>query len=98
MAAVLWWLYRSEERPGYRRLLCRPFIDYERNSGTKGEVFSSFLLRFITYERNGERLRVKLLGLTIRESWSPATAQGGRACAKGAVHLARFFSRGYIGP
>jgi hypothetical protein len=68
MAALLWWLYRSEERPGYRRMLCWPFIDYERNTGDSDEVFSSFLLRFVTYERNRERQRVRLLGMTIHES------------------------------
>ena len=67
MAALLWWLYRTEERPNYHRLMCWPFIDFEHNSGATDEVFSSFLLRFVTYERNGERLRVRLLGMTIHE-------------------------------
>ena len=67
MAALLWWLYRSEERPDYRRLMCWPFIDYERNTGATEEVFTSVLLRFVTYERNGERQRVRVMGLTVHE-------------------------------
>ncbi|MDD2899197.1 MAG: hypothetical protein PHI31_10850 [Desulfuromonadaceae bacterium] len=68
MAAFLWWLYRFEERPGFNRLMCWPFVDYERNTGATDEVFTSVLLHLLTYERNGERIRLKLFGLTLYES------------------------------
>lgn len=68
VAAFFWWIYRSEERPGFRRVMCWPYIDYERNTGDTDEVFTSILLRFLTYERNGERTRLRLFGLTLYES------------------------------
>jgi len=42
-----------------------PLVDFEKNSGAKDEVFFSFLLRLVVYERAEEKKRIRVLYLPV---------------------------------